>query len=760
MYRLISKWAIQHPKRVMASFAVLFLLTVAAGGSVFPRLKGGGFDDPKSDTIKTVNLLEDGFQTGASNIVVVVSADDGLTVDSPEVVSAGNEIATKLANIEGIDADDTASYWNTGSATLATPTKNRALVLARAIGEEDDVNKTVQRVNKMLEEPPSGVSIGVTGYGEFFNQLSTTITEDLAAAEAIALPLTLLLLLIVFGGLRAAMLPLSVGIVAIFGAFGVLFTVSLVTNVSIFSLNLVTALGLGLAVDYSLFIVSRFREELGAGHSVDEAVDITIHTAGRAITFSALTVAISLSGLLIFPLYFLRSFAYAGVGVIAVALLASVVLLPAMLKHFGNKLAPKFKTKQLGRDADHNFWGRLALAVMKRPARVVVAFTLILIFFGLPFLGIKFGQPDDRVLAPGSPIRQVSDIVRNEFESTESNAFPIASVTNPTQDQAIKFAIAVSSLSSVGRVDSAFGRFAAGERIAPSDPSLKRFERNGATWFSVVPNVEPISEEAEAMIGQIRNLRPGFETSVGGQSAALVDSKKAIYSKVPLAAGIVVLATFVLLFLMFGSLLVPVKAIVLNVLSLTATFGAMVWVFQDGHFSGVLNFTGTGLTDTSEPILMFCIAFGLSMDYEVFLLSRVKEEYDRTKNNELAIVRGLARTGRIVTAAALLLSVTFFSFATSHVTFIKLFGLGLGIAVLVDAFVIRATLVPALMKLAGDANWWAPAPLRALHKRFHIDEGSSYHRAADSPVVIPMYPTFSSLESIEPPVFAEPDLRK
>jgi RND superfamily putative drug exporter len=371
---------------------------------------------------------------------------------------------------------------------------------------------------------------------------------------------------------------------------------------------------------------------------------------------------------------------------------------------------------------------------MRRPGLVAIAGVTFLVALGLPFLNVEWGVPDDRVLSESTEVRQQSDILRSEFDSSEGDAFAIVAVGGVDDDSIAAYAGELSLVAGVARVDSAVGRFVDGTAVA-ADPSLARFAASAsasgdATWFNVVPELEPISVEAEAMVEVIRTIDAPFdETLVGGASAALVDSKSAIFSLVPYAAGIIVVATFVLLFLMFGSLLVPVKAIILNALSLTATFGLMVWVFQEGNGAGLLGFTPTGLTDISMPILMFCVAFGLSMDYEVFLLSRIKEEYDTTGDNDLAVAVGLEKTGRLVTAAALLLSITFFAFATSGVTFIKLFGLGLAVAVLVDAFIVRSTLVPALMKLAGDWNWWAPAPLRRLHDRFGISEAPPQEEA-------------------------------
>jgi RND superfamily putative drug exporter len=361
---------------------------------------------------------------------------------------------------------------------------------------------------------------------------------------------------------------------------------------------------------------------------------------------------------------------------------------------------------------------------MKRPVSVAGVVVAALVFLGLPFLGVSFGLPDDRVLPADAEAREVSSVLREEFESNEADAFGLAVPRGAADDADVAgYAAALSAVDGVARVDARTGSYIAGSVVAGPSAASHRFPPGDATWISIVPAVEPVSEDGEALVEAVRALHAPFDdVLVGGAAAQLVDSKDAIFSRVPIAAGLIALSTFVLLFLMFGSLLVPVKAIVLNLLSLTATFGAMVWVFQDGHGAGLLDFTATGTLDTTTPILMFCIAFGLSMDYEVFLLSRIKEEHDRTGDNTHSVAVGLERTGRIVTAAAALLSVTFLAFATSDISFIKLFGLGLALAVVMDATVVRATLVPAFMRLAGEANWWAPRGMRRIHARFGLSE--------------------------------------
>ncbi len=743
MFTKLGNLIVRRRRSVLVATLLGLVVAIVLGAGVFSALTNGGFDDPSSESTRAIEALDEEFDTASADLVAIVTADGG-DVDAEEVVTAGIALTQEFAAIDG--TDDVASYWSLGSpAPLRSVEGDRALILMRFPGAEEDPARGAT-IETIIEEysglQRDGVTVGLAGSEPVFAAIGGTIKGDLTRAELIAVPLTLLLLLFVFGGLVAAGLPVLVGAISVFGAFMVLWTVTQFTNVSIFSINLVTALGLGLAIDYSLFIVSRFREELARGRSVDDAVIRTVETAGRTVAFSAVTVAISLSALLIFPLYFLRSFAYGGIGVLLVAMVISVVSLPALLAVLGPRVDSLRVIRHRDTQIGEGFWHRLATGVMRRPGAVAIAGVTLLVALGLPFLNVEWGVPDDRVLPESAEVRQQSDILRNEFDSSEGDAFPVVAIGGVDESSIAAYAAELSRVDGVARVDSAVGRFVDGANVV-TDSSLVRFASTAsasgdATWFNVVPELEPISVEAEEMIGAVRSIDPPFEdTLVGGASAALVDSKSAIFSLVPYAAAIIVVATFVLLFLMFGSLLVPVKAILLNALSLTATFGLMVWVFQEGNGADLLGFTPTGLTDISMPILMFCVAFGLSMDYEVFLLSRIKEEYDLTGDNDLAVAVGLKKTGRLVTAAALLLSITFFAFATSGVTFIKLFGLGLALAVLVDAFIVRSTLVPALMKLAGDWNWWAPAPLRRLHDRVGISETPPRECPTEAPESVP-----------------------
>ncbi|QYG91536.1 MMPL family transporter [Iamia sp. SCSIO 61187] len=713
---------------VLVLATVGFALAGAVGGGVAEHLSSGGFDDPASESSRAEDALADTFGTGAPNVLLLVTADDGTDVDAPALAASAEALVAELEAQP--DIDEVASYWTLGRPPpLRSAEGDSAIVVARIEGDQSHVVERGKELREELSGPIDGGTVAMGGAAGTFADINHTIEEDLVRAELIALPITIILLLLIFRGVVASLLPLAMGALSIVGTFLVLRGLAGVTEVSIFALNLTTAMGLGLAIDYSLFMVSRYREELAAGYEPPVAVVRTVRTAGRTVAFSALTVAASLCALLVFPQAFLRSFAYAGVAVAALAGLAAVVVLPAVLAVLGHRVDALALRRREPKPVGEGVWHRVATLVMRRPLPVITVVVLVLLALGSPFRHIELGRPDDRVLPASAESRQVNDILREEYSSNEAGALSVvAADTSPAgtgaeRDEAIAaYAAGLSQLDGVARVDAATGVYIDGAAVPVGPELTARFAGDDATWMSVVPSVEPVSPEGEALVEEIRSTDAPFEVLVAGEPAALVDGKDSMFSRLPLALAIIAGITFVLLFLMFGSVLVPLKALVLNLLSLTATFGAMVWIFQDGNLSGFLDFTSTGSIDSTMPILMFCIAFGLSMDYEVFLLSRIKEEHDAGHDNVSSVARGLERTGRIVTAAALLISVVFLAFATSHVSFIKLFGIGLTLAVLMDAFVIRGTLVPAFMRLAGEANWWAPRWMRWIHARVGISE--------------------------------------
>ena len=706
----------------------MFLIVASVFGTgAFGVLKTEGFDDPSSESVKAGELLEENFGGGEPNVVLVLRTE-GQNVDNADLVLQGRVLTDRLASVQGVD--QVLSYWSSGNApSLRGANGDTALILAQLDGDEEFVDQQLTLIREQFTGTQGSFELLLGGSDAVFADIGSSIETDLLRAELIAIPLTLILLLFVFRSLVAALLPLFVGVIAIFGTLLSLFVIGSITDVSIYAINLTTALGLGLSIDYSLFVVSRFREELQSGRSIEESVVRSIETAGKTILISALTVAASLSALLVFPLYFLRSFAYAGITVVLLALAGSILALPALLATLGYRVnALRIGRRRIERAESEGAWHRIATLVMRRPIPIATAGIIVLVLLGIPFLHANFGIPDDRVLPTSAQSRQASEILRAEFSGNSAEGFGVVLTGSGAErlDEISEIATEISSLNGVDRVESASGTFAGGmfQTANESDSRFLPKNENSITWMSVIPDFPIASPQGEKLVEEIRNLNLPVDAAVTGQAAGLVDSKAAIRQSLPWALTIIVVTTFILLFLMAGSLLVPLKALVLNFLSLTATFGAMVWIFQDGNLSDFLGFTATGTIDISMPILMFCIAFGLSMDYEVFLLSRIKEEYDRVGDNESSVALGLERTGRIITAAALLLSITFFAFGTSEVSFIKMFGIGLGLAVLMDATIVRAFLVPAFMKLAGNANWWAPRPLRRFHDRFGLREGS------------------------------------
>ena len=724
MLTRLGRLTVSRRRWIVIGSLIGFVIAGALGGNVASKLSTGGFDDPNAESTRAADELEARFGAGQANLILLVTATEG-SVDDDAVASAGAALTKELQSEPGVA--QAFSYWSLGSPPpLRSHDGSQALVLARIAGDDDKVDDRIAEIAPRYTRSGETVEVGVGGIAQIFHQVGTQIEEDLTRAETITFPVVLLMLVLVFGSVVAAGLPLAVGALSVIGTFLVLRVITLFTDVSIYSINLTTAMGLGLAIDYSLFIVSRYREEMRGGLEPSDAIVRTVETAGRTVIFSALTVAISLAALLVFPLYFLRSFAYAGIAVVAIAAIGAVVFLPALLAMLGHRVDKLVLWHHKPKEVGEGMWHRLAVVVMRRPVIMTVAIVALLLFLGAPFLKVQFGLPDDRVLPTSATGREVQDEIRENFSSEEAGALSVLAenLEDPgdRQDDIAAYAASLSKLDGVSRVDAVTGSYLGGQQVAAPSAASVRFTGTEGTWLSVVPAVEPMSEQGETLVDEIRHTPAPFEISVTGPSAQLVDSKASIFGKVPLAALIIAIVTFTLLFLMTGSVLVPAKAVVLNLLSLSATFGAMVWIFQEGHLAGFLNFTPTGTLDTTTPILMFCVAFGLSMDYEVFLLSRIKEEYDKTGDNPRSVAIGLERTGRIVTAAAALLAIVFIAFATSEISFIKLFGVGLALAVVMDATLIRGILVPAFMRLAGRANWWAPGPLRRLHNRWGISD--------------------------------------
>ncbi|MFE3592120.1 MMPL family transporter [Streptomyces niveus] len=715
-----TRFVTARPRLSLLVALVITALAVFAGSGVGDRMGSGGWEDPAASSTYATKALEREFPASQPNLLLLVDAG-GKGVDDPAVAAEARRLTERLAAEDGVVG--VGSYWQTRAPALRAEDGGEALIAARIVGTEKEAGETLERIAPEFRGTQGSLDVSVGGPVAVRHEMQAIIQEDLLRAELIALPVTLVLLVMVFGSAIAALLPLGIGIVAILGTNAVLRGITEITDVSVFAQNLTTALGLGLAVDYALFIVRRFREELAEGVEVRDAVGTTLRTAGRTVLFSALTVAVSLAAMMVFPQYFLRSFAYAGIAVVLLAAAAALILLPAALMLLGHRVnsldlrrlfgkgrkkpVPGDGTADGSADGTSGGWGRTAALVMRRAPLFAVATATGLVLLGLPFLGVKFGTADDRQLPSSAEARVVQEDIRSGFPGSPGGGLEVLGEGGATAAEYADYRDRVAALPDVLRVD---GPVVSGDHA----------------YFTVLPRGEAVDQDTQRLVRELRAEPAAFDTSVTGTAAVLVDSKDAIGDRLPLAAGVIVVVTLLLVFLLTGSVLIPIQAVALNALSLTAMFGAVVWVFQDGHLSGFLGFTPTGDIETTLPVLMFCVAFGLSMDYGVFLISRIKEEYDRSGDHERSVIFGLQRTGGLITAAAVILAVVMVAIGTSRVTNTMMLGLGIALAVVMDAMVVRSLLVPAVMKLTGRATWWAPGPLRRFHDRFGVSEGGSH----------------------------------
>jgi putative drug exporter of the RND superfamily len=707
----LATFVVRHARLVLAAFLVVVAVVAVLGFGAFAKLQTGGFDDPAAESTRVAELLEQRYG-GESDLVFLVRADVG-TVDEGPAAEAGAALSDRLAADPNLS--HVTSYWTTGAQSMKSVDGTQALMVAN-IADGNSAS-----IADKYSDDAGAVEVIVGGPAVAGDDIDGQVGADLALAESIAVPVILVLLVLAFGSVVAALLPLVVGAIAIMGTFGELSVLGSATDVSIYAINLTTALGLGLGIDYALLMVSRYREELAAGRAVPDAVVRTVETAGRTILFSGLAVAAALAALLVFPLYFLRSFAYAGIGVVAIAVAGAIVALPALLAVLGTRVnAGSVPWLRRPRSAAAPFWGRLAARAMRRPLLAGGVVVALLVAAALPLLSVEFGTPDDRVLPTSAASRQVGDAIRDGFASNDTTAIDVVT-TGPVDPAPLaEYASQISTLYAVDRVESGAGTFVDGDLVDQSSVNAA-FSTGGSERLAVVTGADAKSQTAKDLVGDVRRTADpeGVDALVGGASAALVDSLAAIGDRLPLAIAMVALATFVVLFLFTGSIVQPLRALVCNALTLGATLGIMVLVFQEGFGSSVLGFTPQPL-DMSMLVLLFCIAFGLSMDYEVFVISRIKERHDAGATVEEATIHGLAHTGRIVTTAAALIAVSFFAFLVSEISFLQLFGLGAGLAILIDATLVRGVLVPASMRLLGEWSWYAPSGLRRVHARIGL----------------------------------------
>lgn len=728
----IAALAIRAPRRMIA-IAVLVLVAMAAFGvPVAGKLSAGGLTDPGAQSSQARSVLASTFGQGDMPLLITVSSPDGANAAAARAV--GTEIVQTLSQASTVAT--VSSPWTappSAAASLISKDGTTGLIVAGITGGDNGAPKNAGVLMRKVVHDRDGVTVRAGGEAAMMLQITEQSEKDLKIMEGVAIPLSFLVLVWVFGGLVAASLPLAVGAVAIFGAMAVLHVVTFATDVSIFALNLAVALGLALAIDYTLLLLSRFRDELAAGAGRDDALRHTMVSAGRTVLFSAMTVALSMAAMVLFPIYALKSFGYAGVAVVAFASLAAVFVTPAAIVLLGDRLDSLDLRRWLRRPVaavrpvEASPWYRLAMFSMRRAVPVSVLIVALLAVLGAPFLGANWGVPDDRVLPTSSSAHVVGDQLRTEFAAdlARNLTIVIPDVKNVSAAELDTYAAALSEVPAVSSVSSPGVTFVKGAAVGP--PTAATAVTNGSAFLTVTSTAPLYSHASESQLDLLQAVPApaGRQVLIGGTPQINRDTAGAIGSRLWMVLAIIAVVTFALLFLMTGSVVVPLKALLLNVLSLSAAFGALVWIFQDGNL-GALGTTSTGTLAISIPVLLFCIAFGLSMDYEVFLVSRIREFWlasgKSAADNDTSVALGLALTARVITAAALIMAITFAALSGAQVSFLRMLGVGLTLAILADATLVRVLLVPAFMHLMGRFNWWAPASLVRLHQRVGIRE--------------------------------------
>ncbi|SON61187.1 Trehalose monomycolate exporter MmpL3 [Mycobacterium simulans] len=754
MLQGIARLAISAPRRIIGVGLLVFIAAAVFGIPVAEHLSPGGFQDPNSESAKAIKVLTDKFGQSGQKMLIVVTAPGG--ANSEPARKAGTDIVDQLQRSPLVY--NVSSAWTVppaASADLISTDGKSGLIVINLKGGENDAQKNAQTLSDEVVHDRDGVTVRAGGAAMEYAQINTQNQDDLLVMELIAIPLSFLVLVWVFGGLLAAGLPMALGALAVVGSMSVLRLITFTTEVSIFALNLSTAMGLALAIDYTLLIISRYRDELAEGSGRDTALIRTMVTSGRTVLFSAVTVALSMSATALFPMYFLKSFAYAGVATVAFVATASILITPAAIVLLGPRLdaldVRRLVRRVLSRpDPVHKpveelFWYRSSKFVMRRWLPCGLAVGGLLVLLGLPFFSVKWGFPDDRVLPHSASAHQVGDMLRNDFAHDPATVVPVvipdASGLSPADLDS--YAANLSRVPDVSGVTAPNGTFVDGNRVGP--PAAATGVADGSAFLTVSSTAPLFSDASDAQLKRLRAVSaPGGRTvELAGVAQINRDSVDAVTDRLPLVLGLMAVITFVLLFLLTGSVVLPVKALMCNVLSLTAAFGALVWIFQDGNL-GALGTTPSGTLVANMPVLLFCIAFGLSMDYEVFLVSRIREYWLESgaarpakpspaqahAANDESVALGVARTGRVITAAALVMSMSFAALIAAHVSFMRMFGLGLTLAVAADATLVRMVLVPAFMHVMGRWNWWAPKPLVWLHERFGISEAGTLEELA------------------------------
>ena len=698
MFEKLGHLIAKRKKPILALFLLSTIFAGVVGSQVFSRFDTGGYMDPNSDSAKVWEYLDETFEVKSPAVVLVVDGKDK-SVDDLSVVATAEKIEASLRSEPS--AESVLSYWSAGGApSLKSKDGNSAFIFVYLKSTDfTEIDKLGGLYQEKYDGAFEGMEVYASGGAVFANAINGRIQNDLKISEAVSIPLTFLLLLFVFGAMAASAMPLIVGITAILGTLLVMLLLTLVTDVSIFALNLTTGLGLGLGIDYALLIVNRFREELAKGLDNESAIVNTLRTAGKTVFYSGVTVVLTLLSLTFFPQNFLKSMGYAGAAVVALAVVGALIPLPAILALLGTKINKGVVRKGGIVQKEDGRWSKVARFVMRRPIGVITASLAVLFLMIAPIANIKFSQVDSGVLPRGDRAYIASQFIADEFPGQESNPIEIVFPNGASQTSEINaFLNQVSATQGISRVG--------------------QIELVGESARVVaIHSMQPRTSEGEALIKELRNLPSPDGTLIGGAAADYADTQNAISSTLPAVLGWIIITVLLLLFAFTGSVLLPIKALILNFISLAATMGVLTWVFIDGNLKFLVgDFIETGSLDTNTMVLIAVVAFGLSMDYEVFLLSRIKEEHDAGNSNVDSVAMGLQKSARIITAAAFVLAVVFGAFILGGVTSIKMLGFGVAFAILIDATIVRGLLVPALMRLFGAANWWAPKQL----KRFTI----------------------------------------
>jgi len=691
MFEKLGHVMFKRRKSAVILFIVGILVAGGFGSLAFSRLDSGGYSDPNSDSYKVYTYLTEELKLSDPAVVIIV--DSGSTdVTDPVVAQKGIALEKKIAQEEGVTK--TLSYWTSGGeATLKSSDGKAAYILV--YGEGEAFTPESQKLGKVMQEKYDGSYEGLTlyagGVGVVGHAITKKISDDLKIAELISIPLTFILLVLVFGALAASAMPLIVGVAAILGAFFILYLFTLFTTVSIYALNLTTGMGLGLGIDYALLMVNRFREELHRGKSVEDSIVTTMATAGKTVFYSGMTVLVTLLSLTFFPLPFLQSFGYAGVSVVALAVIGALFGLPPIMALLGDRIDKGVVRKSAITPKEDGRWAKTARLVMKRPVSAVVLSMVILGIMAAPITNIKFSQGDSRMLPADNKAAFATALQAERFPGQTGTPIEII-----IKDGANKIEEINTYTSKLGQVSGI---------VAVLPPQTIGNDVRVVAYQEMLPR----TPESQELIQNVRDVDSPQGTLVGGVAADYTDSQNGISRTLPWALAWIILSVLVLIFVFTGSIILPIKAVILNFLSLGATMGALTWIFVDGNMQWLVgSFTVTGTLDTSIVILIAVVVFGLSMDYELFLLSRIREEHLAGKTNVESVAIGLQRSARIITAAAVLLAVVFGAFVTSGVTSIKTMGFGVALAVMLDATIVRGLLVPALMRLFGENNWWAP----------------------------------------------------